>query len=153
MISLFIFMAFPPVVFGGEKIRLPSEHLSIKTLNAGSSQVNYVPLIMCMPPTDGFSSNVNINVQIYSGSLEDYIQLSKSQFTQMDLNILRAEIIEGFGVFEYTGKIQKREMHCYAKVLKRQGKIYLITGTTLKSLWNKDKQEIIDCVNSASIEK
>jgi len=41
-------------------------------------------LMMFLPVTDGFAANVNVQIQPYAGTIEDYTALSLQQFKSAD---------------------------------------------------------------------
>src|SRR6185369_8795790 len=43
----------------------------------------YQVCLFYLPPADGFSSNVNVQIQEYAGSMQDYKVLSDNQFRQV----------------------------------------------------------------------
>ena len=46
-------------------------------------------LIMFLPASDGFAPNVNVQIQPYSGSIDAYADLSKTQFKQVRVRRLQ----------------------------------------------------------------
>lgn len=101
-----------------------------------------------MPPVDGFSANVNVLLQNYGQSLQDYVNLSKGQFVDMGWKATRAEVVGGAAFFEYTGNYQGTELHWYSRAFKKGDWIYLVTGTVLASRWDLDKGPIKASVDS-----
>ena len=56
---------------------------SINVIDSEASNAGSQALMMMMPALNGFSANVNVQIQPYPGSLEDYKKLSEAQFVQM----------------------------------------------------------------------
>lgn len=108
-------------------------------------------LIMAMTPKNGFASNVNVHVQPYADSLEDYIKLSKKQFTQSGLKVIKeSKPTKNSVIFEYTGSMQGKDLHYYARVIHAKGRVFLATATALESSWLADSEELRSCVDSLS---
>jgi hypothetical protein len=106
-------------------------------------------LIMFLPASDGFAPNVNVQIQPYSGSIDAYADLSKTQFKQVGFKLLsenksgKAEI-----TFEYSGTLQGRNFHWYARAIQNGGIIYLVTATATEEQWSKVADKLKVCVNS-----
>lgn len=116
-----------------------------------TSQGTY--LMMFLPATDGFSSNVNVIAQSYSEGMPAYIALSKGQFKGLGLELLSEKNVgESVVSFEYSGPSQGRNLHWYSKaVQKGKDTIYLITATSTEEQWPKHKSKLMECVDSFGI--
>ena len=45
------------------------------------------------------------------------------------------------------------DLHWYARAIKLENKIYLVTATSLQTNWDENKTELIKSVNSFSFKK
>jgi hypothetical protein len=125
---------------------------SIAPLEGVSEGVVYQSLMMFLPVSDAFGPNVNVQLQSFGGSLDEYMSLSRQQFVTAGLNML-SERADGEGVtMEYTGAFQGRELHWYAKAVQAHGKIYLVTATATESQWKSVAAQLKACVDSFRIE-
>ena len=141
--------------FGAEKkLSFPGLGYSIAPLDAKPpAGVPFQHLMMFLPGDGTFSANVGVQVQPYAESLEKYVKLSESQFKQMKLKVIRSRVEDGAAIFEYSGVLQGNlEMHYYSRALQRDGKVYLVTGTTLEKDWSVDSKALKASVDSFKLE-
>ena len=140
--------------------------LSMYSLNAMSSELNFDELgftmenlsdsstsphqvvMLTLPPENGFTSNVAVIIQTYDGTLEQYKALTMEQFKSNDITLVNTHLTKTYLIIEYTGFTQGKSLHWYAKAMKKNGSIYLATGSSLGALWAKDKDKLIKSVNS-----
>ena len=109
-------------------------------------------LFMFVPGEHGFAGNVGVQLQPYPGTLKAYAELSKKQFEQMKVKVLRSEVKDTHALFEYQMKnAQGAEMHVYSKAYQRESTVYLVSGTTLESSWEKQGAAIKNSVDSFSL--
>lgn len=106
-----------------------------------------------MPASDGFAANVNLQIQPYDGSLEEYEALSIAQFEQLELEVLKSERSDGELLFEYRGDMQGTELHWYARVIQGDGMFYVVTATALAERWEEEQEELIDSVHSFALNR
>ena len=125
-----------------------NNYFSIKSLVDDKNISNTQPLLMCLSASDGFAPNINIQTQKYSNSLTEYAKLSTAQFKQLKFNVIQNKKGQDCLIFEYTGKLQGKELHWYAMVYKKDDNIFLITATATKKQWTKQSKKLIDCVRS-----
>lgn len=104
-----------------------------------------------MPASDGFAANVNLQIQPYEGSLEEYEALSVAQFEQLDLEVVQTERRDDELMFEYQGSMQGTEMHWYARVIKKGDLFYVVTATALAERWSAERDELTRSVQSFSL--
>ena len=106
-----------------------------------------------LPPKNGFSSNVNVMLQDFSGKLEDYDALTQGQFKQAKLNVIVSKNTGTFIEYEYSGNQNGVDLHWYSRAYKGPKGVFLITGTTLESEWKSQKDLVIKSVTSFSLLK
>lgn len=103
---------------------------------------------MKLPAKDGFSPNVNVQIQAYKGTIQEYKALSLSQFEQLGLTVFSADVVDNMISFEYAGSMMGFNLHWYARAFKKGDHIYLVTATGAEQEWEKEKQKLISNVNS-----
>jgi PsbP len=131
------------------RLHFASSGFSIAPLEAPRGQVTQQVLMMFLPTVGEFTPNVNVQVQPYDGSLEDYVKLSLKQFESANLKMVQQGRTKDSGaVFEYRGEIQNRRLHWYAKAQKSEGRVYLVTATALEEHWAEVASNLKDCVDS-----
>lgn len=101
-----------------------------------------------LPAADGFAANVNLQIQPYEGSLEDYEALSVQQFEQLDFEMLDLARGENELIFEYTGSMQGTEFHWFSRVLKEGNYFYVVTATALAERWDTEREALVESVDS-----
>jgi len=121
---------------------------SIESLEVEPSANGSQPLQMLLPAENGFSPNVNVQIQPYPGSITEYRELSEAQFKQIGLTLISKEEKGNTLHLEYTGAMQGQNLHWFAKAVKRGKYIYLITATDNQQNWDKNKAQLIANVKS-----
>ncbi|RUO33248.1 hypothetical protein [Aliidiomarina soli] len=101
-----------------------------------------------LPAADGFAANVNLQIQPYEGSLEDYEALSVQQFEQLDFEMLDLARGDNELIFEYTGSMQGTEFHWFSRVLKEGNYFYVVTATALAERWDTEREALVESVDS-----
>ncbi len=131
------------------QLHFPQAGFTIAPLEAPPGQLPQQALIMFLPATDGFAPNVNVQIQAYEGTMDDYVALSLDQFKTTGLKVLQQKNPgKSVAVLEYSGKSQGRQLHWYAKAEKSAGKVYLVTGTATEEQWSKAADRLKACVDS-----
>ena len=89
-----------------------------------------------LPATDDFAPNIIVQIQPYTGTIKDYVTLSRRQFEQMKWNVISDQQSgDNEWSVEYTGSLQGADLHFYARAVSTNGKVYLVTGTAKESQW------------------
>jgi len=109
---------------------------------------NTQPLMMFLSASEGFASNVNVQVQQYPNSLKEYAKISVQQFNQLNFKVLQNKQTETSLVLEYSGIMQGNNMHWYAIAHKKGNNVYLVTATSTESQWKIHSKTLIECVKS-----
>jgi hypothetical protein len=131
------------------RLHFAASGFSIAPLEAPKGQLTQQVLLMFLPTSGDFTPNVNVQIQPYEGSLDDYIKLSLKQFESANLKIVQqGRTTDSGAVFEYHGEIQNRRLHWYAKAQKSQGRVYLVTATALEENWVEVAPNLKNCVDS-----
>ncbi len=149
LLPALVLMASPLRAEVTNRLHFATSGFSIAPLEAPKGQLTQQVLMMFLPTAGDFTPNVNVQVQPYDGSLEDYIKLSLKQFESANLRvILQGRTKDSGAVFEYQGEIQNRRLHWYAKAQKSQGRVYLVTATALEEHWAEVASNLKTCVDS-----
>jgi len=131
------------------RLHFPVTGFSIAPLEAPSASSAQQALMMFLPATDGFAPNVNVQIQPYPGTIEEYVALSLKQFKSADLKVLQQKTLgKSAALFEYAGKMEGRALHWYARVEQKAGKVYLATATATDEQWSKVSPRLKTCVDS-----
>jgi hypothetical protein len=122
---------------------------SIAPLEAPPDQTPRQALVMLLPASDNFSPNVNVQIQPYSGSIEEYGALTETQFKDAGVKVI-AQKKEGKSAmtFEYSGEMRGQSVHCYARAEKSGDYIYLATATANQEQWPKQSAKLKACIDS-----
>lgn len=104
-----------------------------------------------LPAADGFAANVNLQIQPFEGSMDEYIELSNEQFEQLDFAVVDMSRGDNEVIYEYRGRLQNTDLHWYSRVIKQGNYYYVVTATALESRWDTERDQLIDSVNSFSL--
>jgi len=131
------------------RLLFPVAGFSIKPLEVPLGKVSQQALFMALPVNDGFAANVNVQVQPYTGTLDEYIALSEGQFKAAGWKVVqRTKQGKSAVVFEYVGDLQNRAMHWYARAEQTTGRVYLVTATATATQWETEAVSLKACVDS-----
>jgi hypothetical protein len=108
-------------------------------------------LMMLLPMSDAFAPNVNVQVQPYPGTLEDYIALSRQQCHEAGWKIVSQKKGKSSLVIEYRGSMGGPDLHWYSRAELRQKKAYLATATALETQWPSTSRRLKACVDSLRV--
>ena len=126
---------------------------SIQSLDSPPPLAGVQPLQMLLPAVNGFSANVNVQIQPYNGTLSQYKDISDSQFKQYGFKPILSKINSNNVTFEYTGAMSGKNLHWYSKAYKKGDFIYLVTATEQESNWEKTKNKLMSVVDSFKLNK
>lgn len=110
-------------------------------------------IMMKLKTTNGFAPNVNVAIQSYAKSLEEYQALTVIQIAKLKLKVLKSEIKDNVLTLEYSGTMKKINFHWYANAYKKDNKMYLVTATSKETQWKTVSKKLTDCVNSFKLNK
>lgn len=131
------------------RLHFPTTGFSIAPLEAPLAQSPQQPLMMFLPATDGFSANVNVQIQPYLGTIDEYVALSLQQFKSAKCTLLQRKTLgKSASVLEYSGEMQGRLLHWYARAEKSAGRVYLVTATAADGQWSSVAARLKACVDS-----
>ena len=131
------------------RLLFPVTGFSIKPLETPLGKVPQQALFMALPASDGFAANVNVQIQPYSGTLDEYIALSEEQFKAAGFKVVqRSKQGQSAVVFEYVGEMQGRALHWYAKAVHATDRVYLVTATATETQWKREAVPLKECIDS-----
>jgi len=131
--------------------KFENELFSINALTSDSDSTNYQPLSFSLPASSGFSPNVNLQIQQFDDTIQDYFNPSLKQFKQYKFKVIKTEQTKFSFSIEYSGKLQDFDLHWYAKTFKKDNSIFSITATCLESQWATFSKRLESCVNSFTL--
>ena len=135
------------------RLRFEAYGFSIQPLDGPENGMTFQPLILFLPPTQSFAPNVGVQIQPYKGTMEEYAGLSRRQFVEQKMVLLKDEkLAVDSWVFEYAGGLQGRALHWYARAVRGQDKVYLVTATAAEEQWTGLGQKLKECVNTFRME-
>ena len=136
------------------RLKFKGNGFSIEALEGKVGARPYTALMMFLPPTKGFSPNVNVQIQPYAGTIDQYATLSKKQFVALKYKLIReVKVGKDSLLFEFSGKLEGHQLRWYARATLRGGKIYAVTATAREDQWPVASGKMKACVDSFKIEK
>jgi hypothetical protein len=124
-----------PAAEGTNSLYFPASGFSIAPLGASSGEKTVQILMMFLPATNNFAGNVNVQIQPYGATLEEYVRLTLDQCKDAGLKVIaQNKAGKSAVVFEYSGAPQGRALHWYARAEKTPGHVYLVTATAARVL-------------------
>jgi hypothetical protein len=110
------------------------------------------PLLMSLPPIEGFAPNVNVTIQTFDQGIDQYIELSRKQYQAMNLTVVREIKTEkGEWFIEYSGSFQNMSLHWYSRAVFDGGRVYLVTATSPEKAWEALSAKLRGVVNSFAL--
>ena len=143
----FTVLLFIAVVLNIHSVDFPNYGFSIPMLDVSPGPEGGQALQMLLPPRNGFSGNVNVQIQPYSGSIGQYKKLSHRQYDELGLNVISEEITSDSYIVEYTGYLSNMDLHFYAMAIKKDDYVYLATATDLIINWEYTGRKLIDVID------
>ncbi len=105
--------------------------------------------MMFLPSSDGFAANVNVQIQPYTKDISSFVKLSLEQFKQLNLKTIQQKLLnETTAIIEYSGEMQGRRLHWYARMEKSKGHVRLATATAAEEQWKNSADALKKCVDS-----
>lgn len=139
----------PDMTAATNRLQFPVAGFSIAPLDSPPGESPQQVLMMWLPQSEGFAPNVNVQIQPYTGSMEDYVALTLEQIKAVGAKVLQQKTqSKSVAVIEYTLDLQGRQLHCYARAEKTGDKVYLTTATTTPQRWGKEATRLKTCVDS-----
>jgi hypothetical protein len=138
-----------PAADSDNRLRFPTAGFSIAALDSPPDQTARQALVMLLPASDNFSANVNVQIQPYTGSIEEYGTLTETQFKDAGVKVIEQKKLGKTAmVFEYSGEMRGQFVHCYARAEKAGDHVYLATATATQDQWPKQSAKLKACIDS-----
>lgn len=147
LITLLLFPAFS----WAERLTFEKSGFQINALEAPPHVQGSQPLAMLLPSDQGFSANVNVQIQPFTGDILEYRALSQTQFAQLGLTVIAENMKPNEFTLEYRGDMHGRVLHWYAKAIKQGDYVYLATATSLDINWPQNRFELKQAVDSLEL--
>jgi hypothetical protein len=131
------------------QMHFPKAGFSIAPLEEPPGQSPQQVLMMFLPVTKSFAPNVNVQIQPYTGTIDEYVALSLDQFKGMGLKLSYQKAVGKSAVaLEYTGEMKGKPLHWYARAEKSGANVYLVTATASEEQWGNVATQLKTCVDS-----
>jgi hypothetical protein len=135
--------------FDSEGFTIDSTGFQVKSKEPQTNAYGTLATFLYLPPTQGFAPNVNVLIQDVPATVQQYADLSKEQFKSANLTVLNDHLVgDTEWACEYSGNLQGKDLHFYARALKKGDKIYLITGTATPEQWDSASPKLKGAVDS-----
>ena len=130
-------------------LSFPNYGFSIKGLPGAPGPSVTQVMAIYLPAENGFAPNVNVQIQPYTGTRDEYAQISQAQFDGAGFTVIETKKPSDQElIFEYTGSAQDRNVHWYSRAVFTPGKVYLVTATCLDSNWPANEASLKASVDS-----
>ena len=131
------------------RLKFSEAGFSIAPLEVAPGDSVQLALTMSLPAADNFSGNVNVQIQPYTGTIDEYAALSLKQFQEHKLKIIaKKKVGTSVLALEYAGEMSGRSLHWYYRAEKSGDHAYLATATTTETSWADQSTALKTCVNS-----
>ena len=118
---------------------LPHYGSKLKDLDALIEKAPGKTLFIKVDETGRVSANINIQIQPFTGTIKEYMDVSRAQFEQMFEKgwkiVSEKQDGEKEWSCELTGTAKGKDYHFYARAVREGSKVYLITATALQEEW------------------
>ena len=108
----------------------------------------FSPVMFFLPRTGGFSPNVGVRVEPFSGHLASYSEITLQQLKRDKLKIIKFELDEAGLRWEFSGKIDNNQFRWYSRGVVYGPNAITITATAFESQWHEVGPQLIKCVES-----
>lgn len=154
LLTLFLLTTAPTLAADdGSRLHFPATGFSIEPLEAATAPVASQPLTMALPAAGGFAPNVNVAIQPFGGSMQDYLDLSLRQFEAAGIEVIDKKVVsENTVSFEYAGSLRGRDLHWYASATQDGNRVFLVTATAPESRWKDSADKLKAVVRSFRLE-
>ncbi|MGZ3438673.1 MAG: hypothetical protein ACXVDD_04130 [Polyangia bacterium] len=92
-------------------------------------------VMLALPTSDGFSPNVNVQVQPFSGTMDEYVKVSLDQFKANGVKIVAEKHDAKSAMLEFTGPYGGRPLHWYSRAFLGKNGVVLATATAGEPQW------------------
>ncbi len=118
------------------RLHFPEQGFSIEPIDEPARLVSTNPLVVALPPVDGFAPNLNVQLQPFGGPMAQYVAVTRSQLAAAGLEWQAEPTLAGSeATFEYAGVLEGRDLRWYARAIQDDGLVYLVTATVPRGGW------------------
>jgi hypothetical protein len=105
--------------------------------------------VLYLKPSGGFAPNVNVLIQNFPSSINDYVSITKKEFDSAGIKVVNEQTVSAneWNV-EYAGTLSGRSLHWYARAVKNGDKVFLTTATATPEQWEQVSPKLKQCVDS-----
>lgn len=104
-----------------------------------------------LPAAEGFAANVNMQIQPFEGSLQEYAEISQAQFEQLGFEVLDFNQGENEILYQYRGEMQGTLYRWYSRVIRDGNYYYVVTATSLDERWETEQEQLVESVHSFTL--
>jgi hypothetical protein len=135
--------------FESQGFSIDAKGFRVKRSDFGTAADQSPTVVLFLTPTGGFAPNVNVLIQDFPSSINDYVTLTKKEFDSAGIKILSENVVSpNEWMVEYEGILSGRSLHWYARAVKNGDKVYLTTATATPEQWNQLSSKLKQCVDS-----
>lgn len=150
IVTLLVICAFSPLT--AAEGDLPHYGAKLKELDALIEKAPGKTLFIKADETGRVSANINIQIQPFTGTMKEYMDVSRAQFEQMFEKgwkiVSEKQDGEKEWSCELTGTAKGKAYHFYARAVREGSKVYLITATALQEEWGSVGEKMRQHVNA-----
>ena len=146
---ILLLMTCPPGL--ASTLHFEKNGFTIDALEGEVGAEPYQVLVMFLPPTaDRFAPNINIQIQPYTGTIDEYIALTKQQITGAGWELLElATPGKNVLTLEFAGD----GLHWYARAVRDGDRMYLVTAAASETYWGDLAGQLKSTVDSFKLKK
>jgi hypothetical protein len=138
--------------FESEGFTINAEGFGVKRSDIGSVAGQSPAVVLFLSPVGGFAPNVNVLIQDFPSSINDYIAVTKKEFDSAGVKLINDRVPSADEwVLEYQGSLNGKEFHWYARAVKSGNKVYLTTATATPEQWDQVSPKLKQCVDSFAL--
>ncbi|HEX3444042.1 MAG TPA: hypothetical protein VHS80_04940 [Chthoniobacterales bacterium] len=135
--------------FESEGFNINGDGFNIKRSDIGSVAGQSPVAVLYLTPTGGFAPNVNVLIQNFPGSINDYVSVTKKEFDSAGIQVVNEQTVSpNEWKVEYAGTLSGRSLHWYARAVKNGDKVFLTTATATPEQWEQVSTKLKQCVDS-----
>ena len=98
------------------------------------TQVQQV-VALALPTVGGFSPNVNVQVQPFKGTMEEYLTLTRGQFKANGVKMIVEKHDARSAALEFSGPFGGQDLHWYSRAFLAKNGVILATATASEAQW------------------
>jgi hypothetical protein len=138
--------------FESEGFNINADGFSVKRSDIGSVAGQSPIAVLYLAPSGGFAPNVNVLIQNFPSSINDYVSITKKEFDSAGIKVVNEQTVSANEWrVEYAGTLSGRSLHWYARVVKNGDKVFLTTATATPEQWEQVSSKLKRCVDSFAL--